>query len=39
VPAGQKIRYSAAADAAARRQAQMSWRALIPPGQLPPMMK
>ena len=37
VPAGQKIRYSASGDAAARQQAQTAWRALIPPGQLPPM--
>jgi hypothetical protein len=37
VPAGQKIRYSAAADAATRQQAQTAWRALIPPNQVPPM--
>ncbi|MCI0684048.1 MAG: HEAT repeat domain-containing protein [Gemmataceae bacterium] len=37
VPAGQKIRYNAAGDAASRRQAQTAWRALIPPNQLPPM--
>ena len=39
VPAGQKIRYSATADAATRQQAQAQWRALIPPNQLPPMPK
>jgi hypothetical protein len=38
VPSGaQKIRYSATADAGMRRQAQAAWRALIPPGQTPPM--
>lgn len=36
VPLGQKIRYNASADAATRQQAQASWRALIPAGQLPP---
>ena len=35
-PAGQKIRYSASADAATRQQAQAAWRVLIPPNQLPP---
>lgn len=41
VPSGQKIRFSATGDAAMRRQAQASWRVLIPPGQVPPppMMK
>jgi hypothetical protein len=37
VPAGQKIRYSAAADATVRQQAQTAWRGLIPPNQVPPM--
>lgn len=37
VPAGQKIKYNASGDAASRQQAQAAWRALIPPGQLPPM--
>jgi hypothetical protein len=37
VPAGQKIRYSAAADATTRQQAQTAWRALIPPNQVPPI--
>ena len=36
-PAGQKIRYSAAADATVRQQAQTAWRALIPANQVPPM--
>ncbi len=39
VPAGRGIRYSAAADAGVRRQAQQEWRNLIPPGQLPPQPK
>jgi len=37
VPMGLKIRYNASGDAASRQQAQTAWRALIPPGQLPPM--
>jgi hypothetical protein len=36
VPAGQKIRYSAAADATTRQQAQTAWRALMPLHQAPP---
>jgi len=38
-PAGQKIAYDAAADEAARHKAAEQWRALIPPGQLPPPPK
>jgi hypothetical protein len=36
---GQKIAYSASADAAARQQAQRAWRKVIPPGKVPPMPK
>ena len=39
VPSGQKIRYSAASDATARRQAQMAWRTLIPFGHMPQNIK
>jgi hypothetical protein len=38
VPAGQKIKYSATADPAARQQAQAAWR-MIPVSQLLPMKK
>lgn len=37
VPVGRKILYSASGDAASRQQAQAAWRALIPPGKLPPL--
>jgi hypothetical protein len=36
VPAGRGIPYSAAADSATRERSELLWRALIPPGQLPP---
>ncbi len=36
VPAGRNIPYSASADSQARERAEAQWRALIPPGQLPP---
>lgn len=36
VPQGRNIPYSAAADAPTRERAEAAWRALIPPGQLPP---
>lgn len=36
VPAGRNIPYNASADSAIRQRAHVQWRALIPPGQLPP---
>ncbi|MFO0864435.1 MAG: hypothetical protein U0744_07255 [Gemmataceae bacterium] len=35
-PAGRNIPYSASADSVIRQRAHTAWRALIPPGQLPP---
>jgi cytoskeletal protein RodZ len=35
-PAGRNIPYSASADSVIRQRAHTAWRALVPPGQLPP---
>ena len=39
VPEGKKIAYDAAAPEAQRQKAFEQWRALVPPGQLPPQLR